>query len=90
MNDQRQELLKTATAMVRDIEFLAKSEEFSRFMDHFKARADKLADEILHGDMTDAEREKLRQFRLGILEVLRGPQEIHRSNAMLLQRHGAD
>jgi hypothetical protein len=90
MNDQRQELLKTATAMVRDIEFLAKSEEFSRFMDHFKARADKLADEILHGDMTDAEREKLRQFRLGILEVLRSPQEIHRSNAMLLQRHGAD
>ena len=82
----KQDMLTTATTAVRDIEFLARSEEFGRFMDHFKARADKLADEILHSDMPDAEREKMRQFRLGILEVLRGPQEIHRINATLLDR----
>jgi len=89
MNDQRHEMLKSATTMVRDIEFLAKSDEFTRFMDHFKARADRLADEILHGEMADAEREKLRQFRLGVLEVLKGPQEIHRANALILQQHGS-
>jgi hypothetical protein len=89
MNDQRHEMLKSATVMVRDIEFLSGSDEFARFMDHFKARADKLADEILHGEMDGTERENLRQFRLGILEVLRGPQEIHAANSALLRQHGA-
>jgi hypothetical protein len=89
MTDQRHDMLKAATTMVRDIEFLAAREEFTRFLDHFKARADKLADEILHGEMPDAEREKLRQFRLGILEVLKGPKEIHRYNSVLLEKHGA-
>jgi len=90
MTDQRQQMLKTATTAVRDIETLAVSEEFNRFLDHFKARADKMADEILHGDMPVEKREELRQMRLGILEVLRGPKEIHDSNAMLLKRHGAE
>ncbi len=74
--------------MVNDIEFLAGREEFSRFMDHFRTRVDKLALEILHNDMPPEQREALRQFRLGILEVLGGPQELHRVNAMILERNG--
>lgn len=86
--DQKAELMQTAERAVQDMEFLSKCDEFKRFMDHFRNRSDNLADEILHGDMQGDEREKKRQFRLGILEVLRGLNEIHAANSIILRNQG--
>ena len=81
-------MLRTAEKAVQDMEFLSKCDEFKRFVDHFRNRSDKLADEILYNDMPDDEREKKRQFRLGILEVLRGMSEIHAANSIILRNQG--
>lgn len=88
-NDQKKhEQLKYATGAVADIEFLLSRPEFQRFMDGFKNRADALADEILHHDMTQEAREAKRQFRLGIMEVLGAPVEIRNRNFAILKKSG--
>lgn len=48
--------------------------DFGLFMDGFRRRADALANEILHDEMKPKKREAVRQYRLGILEVLGAPQ----------------
>jgi len=85
-DDQKTEMMRAANSMVADIEFLATREEFVRFMDSFKSRADGLAEEILHADMTAEEREAKRQFRMGIMEVLRWPSDTKRSCMRLLNQ----
>lgn len=56
---------------------LLEDSDFNRFMSGFKAMADQLADQVLHDDeLTMEKREMIRQKRLGILEVLKGPQTI--------------
>jgi len=83
---QRNDMMRSATTTVADIDFLSKSEEFARFMDQFKFRADMLADEILHGELSPEEREAKRQFRLGIMEVLRWPIEAKNSSMRVLKQ----
>lgn len=83
---QRNEMMRSATNTVSDIDFLTKSAEFGRFMDRFKLRADGLADEILHGEISTEEREAKRQFRLGIMEMLRWPTEAKNSSLRVLNQ----
>lgn len=92
MSDQQKkhEMLKWATTMVADIDYLSERPEFNRFMDGLRRRADALADEVLHQEeLTPEQREAKRQFRLGIMEVLGAPKMIREQNFALLKKNGA-
>jgi hypothetical protein len=78
-----------AANTIRDIDFLAECREFKAFMAGFKARADQMADTILHeNSLSPVEREALRRERLGILEVLQAPALIHQGATSVLRSHG--
>lgn len=79
--------VNTARQIIHDNTFLLDREEFIRFLDRWKREADRLADEILHrSDLSDRERENLRQYRLGILTVLKSPHEDTEAQSNLLAR----
>lgn len=87
-NQKNEDVLRYATRMVACADFLMSNDEFNEFNDHVKRFSDQLADEILHGEMTDDEREKKRQFRLGILWVLRSPTDMRKANMDIIERSG--
>ena len=66
----------------------ASQREFQRFMARFKEQADTLAESILHDEMPHEEREALRHKRLGILEVLRSPNEDRQAQVSVLAQYG--
>ena len=84
----QQAAIDTAQQAVRTIDALRVNEDFRRFMDRFQARADQLADLILHKNMKSKEREKLRNHRLGILEVLAAPKEDRAAQVKVLTEYG--
>lgn len=77
--------LDEAYRRVSDTEFLVGREEFTRFMDLIRMWADALANEILHDDMTGEERERRRQYRMGLLSVLSAPAEIIMTNRKVIE-----
>jgi len=85
----QQDAIDTATQVVKTIDNLAESEDFRRFMERFSRRSDQLAEDILHDDsLTPDDREKLRNRRLGILEVLLAPKEDRDAQARVLAQYG--
>lgn len=83
-----QAAIHKASRVIRDLDFLSKSEEFQRFMARFKEQADTLAESILHDEMPHEEREALRHKRIGILEVLRSPNEDRQAQVSVLAQYG--
>ena len=84
--ERRKAALDEAYRRVSDTEFLVGREEFTRFMDLIRMRADALANEILHDEMDDRERERRRQYRMGLLSVLSAPHEIINTNKALIEQ----
>lgn len=88
---QQQASIDTAMQVVKTIDNLAKNDDFKRFMDRFAAESDLLAQTILHDDkLTPDEREKIRQKRMGILEVLLAPKRDREAQVRVLAQYGID
>lgn len=69
--------VREACAALCEIDILEQLPEFASFMDRIKAVADKMADAVLHNEeLTADKREAIRQQRIGVLEVLKFPNEI--------------
>lgn len=85
---EQQASIETSLEVVRTIDSLAKNEDFRRFMERFSRRADSLADQILHDEMKPKQREKLRQRRLGILEILLAPKQDREAQVRNLKQYG--
>jgi hypothetical protein len=87
----QQDAIDTALQVVRTIDALSANDDFRLFMERFTRRADALALEILHDDRLSAEdREKLRNRRLGILEVLLAPKEDREAQVRVLAGYGVE
>lgn len=75
LTPQQRETARIASETISNLEFLLNRPEFKSFLDRFRRQSDDMADSILHDDMSPEEREKIRQKRLAILEVLKAPSE---------------
>lgn len=76
---------------VAAIERLVDEEGFKMVTSILKDRADQLADSILHDDdLSSVDREAFRQRRLGILEALKAPKEIHDGGTNVMRVNGGD
>lgn len=84
-SDAAKENAKTAANNMAAIERLVEEEGFKMVASILKGRADQLANSILHDEMSPVVREELRHLRLGILEALRTPHEIHEGAASVLR-----
>jgi hypothetical protein len=74
---------------VHALDALSRSNDFQFFMDRIRRRADQLADEVLHKeDITPDEREKLRNHRSGIMEVLAIPRDDRDASVRILAQYG--
>jgi hypothetical protein len=71
--------LTTARHAIEATTDLAQCAGFTWYVNELKRRADELAHEILSNDMDAAEREKLRQRRLQLLEILQMPADARMS-----------
>lgn len=67
--------VKSALEDLRMLDILDGCEAWPWFLDRIQRRADDLAASVLEGDMSSADRENLRQQRIGILAVLQFPGE---------------
>lgn len=79
--------MEMAEATLRSLKALEESPEFAAFMEKFRRRADELANQVLHEDMTPEARESARQYRLGILEVLQSPRSDRAANERILAEY---
>lgn len=87
--DSQQLAIESALKLVRTIDNLAGNPDFREFMARFSQRADELAGLILHDDAVSPEqREKLRNRRLGILEILLAPAEDRAAQVRVLAHYG--
>lgn len=85
---EEQKAIDGAMKVVNTIDALVQNEDFQRFMKQHSARADQLAQEILHDDMEPEKREALRNRRLGLLEVLLAPKQDRDAQVGVLARFG--
>lgn len=85
---EEQKSIDTALKVVKSIDALTSNEDFQWFMAEHGKRADALAIEILHTDMTPEKREAMRNRRLGVLDVLLSLQEDRSAQMGLLARYG--
>jgi hypothetical protein len=89
LSDSDKAAAEHAANTLRDIEFLTDCREFKSFMSGFKARADQMAEAILHdNELSPVEREALRRERLGVLEVMQAPALIRQGATSVLRSHG--
>lgn len=88
LNESQKKAVATAHQVIRDIDFLAANPQFKRFAERFQNQLDSMADKILHGTMTDREREDLRQKRLGILEVFGSLKDDRSAQMRVLSSYG--
>jgi hypothetical protein len=87
----QQDSIKTALSVIRGLDELAGNEHFRLFMKRFSDRADELAMDILHNDkITPEDREKTRNRRLGILDVLLSPSQDRAAQISVLASFGID
>lgn len=81
---QRDQATKSG-ALVSDLDFLTKRREFIEFTDRWRDVAADMARSILDDDeLSDLERERLRQRRKGILEVLDSPEQDMKINRKIV------
>lgn len=74
---------------VKTIDNLIGNDDFRRFMERFTRRSDQLADDVLHDDsLSKKKREKLRNIRLGLLEILLAPDEDRKAQVRVLAQYG--
>lgn len=85
--DEQQEI-DQAMLVVTTIDNLANNPDFRTFMQRFSDEADGIADKILHTEMPAEEREKLRQRRIGMLEILLAPKVDRDAQLRTLARYG--
>ncbi len=88
LTDNQHEDLALAARTVSNIDFLLGREEFQEFLHKFRRRSAELEDRILNEDMPAETRERLRQLRLGILEVILSPEEDKTANLRTLSQYG--
>lgn len=88
LTPEQKEVCEQSLIVVRNIDTLARLDEFKAFMDRIKRRADELANEVLHDDMKPKEREKRRNHRLGLLEVLGIPKDDREASVRILAQYG--
>lgn len=85
------ELCRKASETFSNLDFLTKRDEFREFIEIFERRAASIAEEILENDDISAdEREKLRQIRKGILEVINFPAEEMAASRRVIASHFPD
>ena len=87
LTPQDAKTMEMAEANLRAIKELEEAPEFAAFMGRFRRRADELANQVLHEDMTPEAREAARQYRLGILEVLAAPATDRAANERILAEY---
>lgn len=89
LNSHQKDACTKASEMISNIEFLQSRSEFIAFMEKLKARADGMAEQVLHDNNISAEeREAIRRTRLGILECLQSPSEDVTAQKSLLRAFG--
>ena len=88
ITESQKDLCAKAGETISNLDFLTKREEFKNFVAQFRRRADELRDQILDDDaITSEERERLRQRRNGILEVIESPEEDMRVNRVIIDSY---
>lgn len=86
---QTDETCRISAEAISNIDFLMGRDEFTSILEYFKERADELANAVLHNpDLTDMERERLRNYRLGIMEFLKYPEEQRQAHVRILTMSG--
>lgn len=90
LSESQKDTCINAGRIISNLDFLTHREEFQEFIAQFQRRADEMAEQILESDnLSPDERERLRQRRKGILEVILSPDEDMRANRNILdQYHG--
>jgi hypothetical protein len=78
----------TSLKTVQALDELTRNDSFKQFMQRLQRRADELADEVLHHELTPELREQRRNHRLGMLEVLRVPREDREASVRTLASYG--
>lgn len=86
-DDERSACLDSFRA-ISAIEFLTKRPEFQTWLQGHREEVAKIEERILDDDMPSEEREKLRQKRLGMLEVLNSPEDDMDSHVKNLAHYG--
>jgi hypothetical protein len=84
MTIEQQATQKKAAETISAIDFLLKRDEFIAFREKHFRRIAEMEQAILGDEMTPEQRERLRQRRLGMLEVLNSPEEDREMNRRIL------
>lgn len=85
MTQSQKDLCANAGQRISNLDFLTKREEFKEFINQFRVVAEELAKVILNEDNINAqERERMRQRRIGILDVIDSPEIDMRANRGIL------
>lgn len=88
ITESQKDLCAKAGETISNLDFLTKREEFKNFIAQFRRRAEELSEQILDDDaITSEERERLRQRRKGILEVIDSPEEDMRVNRGIIDSY---
>lgn len=88
LTDSQKDLCAKAGQTISNLDFLTKREEFQEFIANHRRNADALAEQILDDDSISPEqRERLRQRRKGMLEVLDSPAEDMRVNRGIIDAY---
>lgn len=89
LTPEEKEICEQSLTVVRSLDTLAPLDEFKAFMARIKRRADQLADEVLHDEKLDTtEREKRRNQRTGLMEVLGIPKDDREASIRILAQYG--
>jgi hypothetical protein len=88
MTDSQKDLCVKAGQTISNLDFLTKREEFQEFIANHRRNAEAIAERILDDDsLSPEERERLRQRRKGMLEVLDSPAEDMRVNRGIIDSY---
>lgn len=86
------DLCARAGQTISNLDFLLKREEFKEFIARHQATVDSMEQTILNDDsISHEEREKMRQIRLGMLEVITSPERTMIANRNVIESfYGSD
>jgi hypothetical protein len=88
MNEEQKHTARVSAEAVSAIDFLTKRPEFQRFLGKLREREAQYAAAILNDDMADGEREKLRQRRLELVEIIQWPEQERAAHVSILGSFG--
>lgn len=88
LTQEDKDACRDAFRAISAIEFLTKRPEFETWIKGHREEVKKIELAILEKDMPADEREKLRQRRFGMLEVINSPAKDMESHVKMLALHG--